>query len=67
MKKITKKKIIIYSAIVVVIIASVLISKAVKNHQAKMEQFDVTPSTSVATIADIVITSYSIHYTKLYE
>ncbi|MBN2879565.1 MAG: HlyD family efflux transporter periplasmic adaptor subunit [Clostridia bacterium] len=55
MKKLTRKKIILYIAIIVLIIAVVLISKVIKDKKERMEQFEVTPSTAVASITDIGI------------
>jgi len=55
MKKSTQKRIIIYSAIVLIIVAVVLISNAVKSNNEKMAQFDVSPSTAIATTEDIGI------------
>jgi len=55
MKKVTKKRIIIYSAIIVVIVAGVLINNTIQNNKETMAQFEVTPSTSAATVEDIGI------------
>ena len=55
MKKSTKKRIIIYSAVVVVIAVAVLINKGVKAKKETMAQFDVSPTTATAEIGDIGI------------
>lgn len=55
MKKVTEKRIIIYASAIVVIVAAVLINNTVQNNKETMAQFDVTPTTSAATIEDIGI------------